>query len=746
MQQLYQTVQTFITFLTPVVCIAIVYFLGRIKPIGRFYAMLLIPPGKIMYALSQFLSPFDVEQRKNESKHPGLRTIVLMFALTFALVATGSDGFLTLQALSALWPDASLTLPPLPSWLSYSFGWLFLSLPSLTGCIWLENKKAVHSEAQIFIVPEEHQKKFARFISLTFLLSVVTTIVFNTLKPAYLIDSSSWYTEVLQVCVFVLLGGLLPLIMAITLYILALGVQAIMSLILTLVWFLATLLCDLIDNLVVDFSRYEKSIKDRHQGERVYDRTATVTINPVQTPPSLPQRASVVVDADIVQPEAQPIDTQELENTKIMNPDKNAFLCFKGVFGSQMFPHVGNVIQRRDATASFLASYFLDRTRTNVNTTIDGIRDLSHSIAEWNVSMLHGESEDQGDHTLLCDLTHKVASVYQHLIAVTAPFIYFIGIDDVLPAIDLIEANKRRSSLISQVVITSVSKHDLERKSALTAMGDLVALQRERIIDNIVTIDQQHSKLRSIYGEDTVLRFLASWVVDLITAHKHHLLNLSFASVFKQVGLLSPVSTVSFASESVVVGDLPKRWKFANLLPGIKGQAGTGSYADVLSQTRKSIDRAVNAEDASCFPVKVPTDTMCVILNTAPFDFGDLRFNNAVRDNSMYVSRCYPFAKSITCKGNGVPYYPTLGGSRLQVTSSCLYPVHTANLLRLPDGKSTKVTTLYSVSSLEPASSNGTGSAQETKPEVMPTKPVAKATHKKAAPTRRVARKTKQAQ
>src|ERR1700694_3697262 len=111
MQQVFQTVQTFLVFLTPVVCLALVYFLGRIRPIGRFYAMLFIPPGKITHALSQLLTPYSLDGKKKGSKYPGLRTIVLTIALALSCVALTAESYNTLQAVQALWGDTSLTLP-----------------------------------------------------------------------------------------------------------------------------------------------------------------------------------------------------------------------------------------------------------------------------------------------------------------------------------------------------------------------------------------------------------------------------------------------------------------------------------------------------------------------------------------------------------------------------------------------------------------------------------------------------------
>src|SRR5712691_5397667 len=190
-----QVNQTVLTIVVSVVCLAVVYFLGIIKPIGRFYALLLIPPGKLCVALSDLLAPFDVKRKKSESTYPGLRTIVLLIALCFAVVALASDGYNTLQALPAIWPDANFTPPDLPPVFSYSMGWLFLSLPALTGMIWLEQKKAVALEVQIFTVPQAFQRKFERFIFLTFVLSLLASLAFNALKPSFTADSTSVVTQ-----------------------------------------------------------------------------------------------------------------------------------------------------------------------------------------------------------------------------------------------------------------------------------------------------------------------------------------------------------------------------------------------------------------------------------------------------------------------------------------------------------------------------------------------------------------------
>src|SRR5713226_4224353 len=137
MSQLFQSLQPYFTIILIAALIAAVYFSGRYKPIGRFYATVLYLPGLFLHSLATFLKPFDVEQKPNTSPDPGLRTIVLVIASIFAIVATLADGFLTLQALVVLTDDNSVTivLPASLSWLTVSQGWLLLSLTAITGII-----------------------------------------------------------------------------------------------------------------------------------------------------------------------------------------------------------------------------------------------------------------------------------------------------------------------------------------------------------------------------------------------------------------------------------------------------------------------------------------------------------------------------------------------------------------------------------------------------------------------------------
>lgn len=270
MPQLLQMLQGILIGLVPVVLFAIVFFLSKIKPIGEFFATLIHIPAIALRSLAQLLKPFSVQEKPPTSKYTGLRTILVIFTALYASLASVADAFINNQAIVAWTDDSSLsfTLPSSLSWLNYSSGWLFLSISAIAGIFLLDVYfHVVPEEVRIFKVPEEEKlkKRFERFILVTFLLSLIASVAFNALKPAYLFDSSdsSWYLWTLRFCVYIVVGALLPLLMACAGYLLGLGFQAILSIVLTISWFLANTLCRILGFLAYRFAPEESSVEIR---------------------------------------------------------------------------------------------------------------------------------------------------------------------------------------------------------------------------------------------------------------------------------------------------------------------------------------------------------------------------------------------------------------------------------------------------------------------------------------------------
>jgi hypothetical protein len=276
-----QSLLTLGTLLLIAVILMILYFLGQNKHIGRMYAVVFVLVGKVLLRIEQWLTPFDTAHRTNGSKYPGLRTIILTIALVLAVSAFTAEAFNTIQALSTLFPDANITMPVLPGFLNFSMGLLFLAIPALTGSIWLEGKKVLPEEAHIFAVQDEYKEKFEKFVVSAFVLSIISSVAFYALKAVYLASSDSNGTHLLQIIVFILLGISMPLVGAIILYVLAVGLHAVLGLLLSIAWFLAAIGTDICHFLALIFlNRDDKELL----GVRVIQNGTAVVESEASTP------------------------------------------------------------------------------------------------------------------------------------------------------------------------------------------------------------------------------------------------------------------------------------------------------------------------------------------------------------------------------------------------------------------------------------------------------------------------------
>lgn len=736
------------------------YLVARFVPIfGDALAFICVLLARIFVTLQKMLEKagnYCYEVFEKSLRYPagvtddtwhGVHVIARIILLLVSSIILLGDLYGTLQTLPILFGGAgSVSLPgsfAIPSAL------LFVAISVMYGHGLLEAVGLIDTH----LFPKmtgKVQKWFAVCCGAGVVLSFVFAVLFWVFKGWYIADPDS--AGVLAIPVLALVGLLVTGASILALWSLMVGVVGLCSVVFLLLSFgfhsaagITSFVPELLNVLAMFFTLGRISVRGDLGGHDLVNPPSSPfpqyrQVLPGQTSTALlPQSASSLVDAQV---EVVPIETTELEETTTMNPDKNAFIGFVGEFGSREFSHVVQAIDRLRATDSILNSYFLERALTHIQTSVAGIHDLSHTDPEKSLSMLHGATEDEGDHTLLCDLGHKLAEAYHHLIAIPAPFVHFIDCRKLVNSIDLLESNKRRLPLISQVVIASVSELDMQNKGVQTGINDLVALQQEGFIDSVIVVDPR-SPFAYSYGEETQLRFLAQMILSLIIAHKHDPHNTSFSSVFRQFSSLSPFMTVSFASQVVAVGNMPKRWSW---LPLSTGSSGTGYYADILSQAREATDRVLLEEDTRSFPAQVRSDVGCMVLYNVPIELRDPRFSACVRDNSLYVSSHYPFASSITVRGNGCSYPHQLGG-RFLVQASCLYPLQPAIFPKLQGVRNVKVTPLYPVSTaLESSKNNGIVPIDE-KQKAKPTKAVATTRQKKtAASTRRVARKnTKQA-
>jgi len=172
---------------------------------------------------------------------------------------------------------------------------LFISIPTLFGACWLE--KYIPEEARLFQVPTEHAQKFERFIKIALVVSIVNIVSFYTLRPFYLANPDSGATALLQLITFVLLGLIVPCVGVVALYILAIGLQTVISLPLTLVWFAVSAGVDTCEFIHKYFTSVTlKEIHDMRVREYVVVKEVTEQ-NPAPVP-QIEESVSQIIEAD----------------------------------------------------------------------------------------------------------------------------------------------------------------------------------------------------------------------------------------------------------------------------------------------------------------------------------------------------------------------------------------------------------------------------------------------------------------
>ena len=697
----------------------------------------------------------------NDTWH-GILVIARNIILMVSSIILTADVYNTLQSLSLFFGGAGGV--DLPFAFAVPSSLLFALMSALYGSEVIACAGLLPYGSSLFLKPSEKVRKWLGVLcAIGFVLSLVFAVLFWGSR-GYYISVDPAIPGVLAILVLSLVGLLVTGASVLSLWGMVIGLTGLTTFVF---WLLScgfhilaacfSFVPSLLDVLALHFSQGRMSVYGEFLGHEPYkpppspfpDKNAALQPGHTSVRELPEHAASIDADSDD-NVQIFPVLTPALEE-KIMNPDKNACLAFVGDFGTKMFTPASQAIERLRATESILSSLYLDLNITHIHTAIPGLLDLSPSYAEKKAALLTSVSEGEAYHTLLIASGDRFVETHLERKASRAVLLCFLHCRQLVEVIDMLEPIKRRYPFCSLVVVTEVSALDLQNKTVQTGLADMQALVAEDIVETILPLDPQSDFARE-HGVETQRHCGAHTLISLVNAHKHSLQNRSFVNVLADLHSLSPFTAMSFTSETVAIGNVPKRWGFAHLLPGVAGQTGTGNYGDIVAQVRAAIDRVLTEEDTRAFPAQVQTNTSCVVLSSVPLEVRDSRFPACVRDTALYCGTHYPFATSITVRGNGypLPYQVQLGG-RFRVQASCLYPLQPASLQRMYEGKQigTKVTPLYPVTTTqEIASSNGHVPVNEPIEKTKTAKATGTTRQKKASDAnRRVGRKsTKQAQ
>src|SRR5437588_2571303 len=129
-------------------------------------------------------------------------------------------------------------------------------------------RRSLPDEAKIFNGAEE-KGKFRRFISFSFFLSLFATACFYTLRPFFLASPESNITHLLQVLTFISLGLLVPLTGVIAVFILGVGLHALLCFAFTLIGFVVSLGVGLCEEMIKHFTKEDKKQSSQESEEAV---------------------------------------------------------------------------------------------------------------------------------------------------------------------------------------------------------------------------------------------------------------------------------------------------------------------------------------------------------------------------------------------------------------------------------------------------------------------------------------------
>jgi hypothetical protein len=239
-----------------IVIICVWYGLGRfIRPVGDLYATLLLAVGKVGRAVADWLTAFRVPTVSAPGGRPGLAVIVRLIALVFAVLVMVSEAYSSLVAAPALFgTDLGPVRVPFPELAVPALAVLFFALCSLFGICGLEAAGCLPAEARLFEVPPEGARVFRRFAFGSLGVSLIATALFYGERKFYLLNPTGDITTVLQILIFVMLGLLVPCAALVAVWMVAVGVQTVVSLVLGTVVFVATVVADVCELLARRFS------------------------------------------------------------------------------------------------------------------------------------------------------------------------------------------------------------------------------------------------------------------------------------------------------------------------------------------------------------------------------------------------------------------------------------------------------------------------------------------------------------
>jgi hypothetical protein len=626
------------------------YCAGRfIQPVGEFYvSVILIPLGKLFLAIVERLQSFKEAHEVAHNKQPGLVVIVRLIALVFALGVVVGEGYSSLIAIPALFGSEADTIKlPFPELAVPAMALLFFSLCAMFGMLWLESSEYIIPEARLFDGPRAKSKGFRLFATTMLITSLIATVLYYVERKFFLLDPESDITTYLQLTVFLFMGILVPCGGAVALWIVAVGLQAVINILFSIATFVASIIVEILDFLCLHFTHRRMSIHNKDKAVRDSGQT----------------------DEGI-----DKVIPYSLEIGKNFMREETIGCYYVGPFGGKMQPIMEEKIRFLGAAEEIASSGVVNLYNPDEPLTAFGVN-VSPNRTERDAIIAAANSDEEANVLLLRRLGEKLIDVHLPLRGIPALLLFFLDKEALTSSSEMLRMIKRQLKFQKIAIITMLDENDKEKEVVRKGLRELAELHEQGIIATTFVLSSRSPFAAAVKlngGVVKQLEFVAQTLTSLLLARKHSKLNTSCVEVLCELQSLSSFITFAFASDRVAPVKSRGFWAFLLLLIGKK--TTVVDKVNTRDQAEHNTRRVL--VDAECRAIDNVIDLgkHAVLIYNIPLALNNKGFGYVQKELVKFLGRAFPSAEGLTVRGNGIPIHPApLDPFYVQV--SCLYPL-----------------------------------------------------------------------
>jgi len=589
-----------------------------------------------------------------------------------ALLVLAGESYNSVLAVPVLF-HTSLRIQ-LPNVVEFASGALFVAAPSLIGAVIMECCNLIPAGAGLFPPMSKPVRIGLGLVSgVLLILATALSGFFYLYRAAFIIDpeGSQW----MSLFILPALGVCIAAVSIVAFWALVIGACGIASVVLWIVGrvcrvisAIASLAPSLLDVLAVHLSQGVLSVHGEFIGHDEY-RVPPLFVDP-QEGSRLPENASFQADAAIIV-EADP-DESSLEEITVTNSSKNLTQVLVGSFGTKMAVPLSNRIGRFSASGNILASCQVDLDSASRQDRIRGVADLSPTQTHIEHALRSGEGRENAYASLLREMPERLVEKYLHLRSVPSPINYYVDSPLLGCMCGPLSLTKRRLSLVSQFVATSISAAQINNPDVQEGLRAMQKLQDDGDIATTLILDPQ-SPLSTLHSENFQLLLLSHALIGLTVAHKQNPLYPSLPNLLRDLHSAGPFIGVSMVSQAVARGKVPSRYWWP--WPG-KNEKGSGDLGDVVIQARFAIEQALSETGARAYGSGSKTITPSLVFLSVPYQLNDECVPRLRDEISLYMAQNYNSTMCVVvCGSNGIAYPHQHFGSGYFVSACAFYPL-----------------------------------------------------------------------